>query len=71
MNIYKTVINKHGGQAAFARLTRIAPSTVDDHYHGRTSTPAIDLLYSLLDMAGEGTIKAAANRAAEKREENL
>jgi len=62
--VFKTVINKHGGQAAFARLTGIAPTTVADHYHGRTDTAAIRLLYVLLHMAGEGTIKAAARRAA-------
>ena len=61
--VFKKVINKHGGQAAFARLTGIAATTVADHYHGRTDTAAIRLLYALLHIAGEGTIKAAAKRA--------
>lgn len=63
MKTYRKVIDKHGGRAAFVRLTGLPYSTVQDLYNGKTSSAMARLLFEILDIAPAGIIKSAADRA--------
>ena len=71
MKTAKKVIAKYGGVAGLHQLTGIPKSTLHDREQGKIKNPSAieQLCWELLDIAGEGTIKAAAKRVAGKRGE--